>query len=219
MRLILILGLFVILGTAAMMLNNAESFAIEGTLESKGADLMDEKPENVEDFSIATFAGGCFWCVESEFRALDGVVFTRSGYLGGDLDNPNYKDITTGKTGHAEAVEVLFDRNKVTYDQLTEFFLTKAHDPTQLNRQGVDVGTQYRSEIFYHNDAQKKTAEKWITQLKEQGVNVVTRVSDVPYFWEAEEYHQQYYEKFEAREGQVHPRVFFKKKMKLLKGG
>ncbi len=219
MRLILVLGLFVVLGAGAMVFSNTESFAIEGTLDSQGADLVDKKPENIEDYGIATFAGGCFWCVESEFRALDGVVFTRSGYIGGSLKNPTYQDIITGKTGHAEATEILFDKSKVSYSALTEFFLTKAHDPTQLNRQGVDVGTQYRSEIFYHDDAQRKVAQKWIDKLKSNGVGVVTKLSPVVKFWEAEEYHQQYYEKFEAREGQIHPRVFFKKKMKLLKGG
>lgn len=218
MRLNVILGLFLVFAAAGFVFLNSDAFAIEGTLESKGADLQQEKPKNSADYPVATFAGGCFWCVESEFRAIDGIVFTRVGYIGGDVKNPTYRDITTGRSGHAEAVEVLFDSKKVTYEELVTFFLTKAHDPTQLDRQGVDVGPQYRSEIFYHNDAQRDIAQKLIKKLKSDGVNVVTKLSYAPYFWEAELEHQQYYEKFEAREGQVHPRVFFKKKLKLLKG-
>lgn len=216
MRLILILGLFVVFGAVALMITDTQSFAVEGTLDAQGGDLMNKKPEN---YPVATFAGGCFWCVESEFRALDGVLYTRSGYLGGALENPTYKDITTGKTGHAEAVEITFDPKKTSYARLTEFFLTKAHDPTQLNRQGVDVGTQYRSEIFYHDAAQRDVAQGWIDTLKGKGLDVVTKLSPAARFWEAEGYHQQYYEKYEKTEGEVHPRVFFKKKMKLLKGG
>ncbi len=218
MRLNIILGFFALLFALFFGFIHSSALAIDGVLDSKGADLMDEKPKNTEDFPIAVFAGGCFWCVESEFRSLDGVLFTRVGYTGGTLQNPTYDDIKTGQTDHAEAVEILFDPEKISYEALVRFFMTKAHDPTQLNRQGVDVGPQYRSEIFYHNADQKKIAERLIEQLKGDGVKVVTKLSYAPYFWEAEEHHQQYYEKFEKREGQIHPRVFFKKKMKLLKG-
>lgn len=219
MRFNLILLIIGLCAAFAIAIFNSNALAIDGTLDSKGPDLLEEKPEDISNYGLATFAGGCFWCVESEFRALDGVVFTRVGYIGGELKNPTYEDITTAKSGHAEAVEVLYDKNKTDFKSLTEFFLTKAHDPTQLNRQGVDVGPQYRSEIFYHTDEQKEIAKALISELRSNGVNVVTKVTQAPYFWEAEEYHQQYYEKFEAREGQTHPRVFFKKKMKLLKGG
>ena len=118
-----------------------------GVLDNQGEDLMTEQPEN---HPTAIFGGGCFWCLESEFRALNGVLYTRVGYMGGDKNDPSYNDVTTGETGHAEVVEVTFDPDKISYRNLVEFFLTKAHDPTQVNRQGVDVGTQYRSEIFLY---------------------------------------------------------------------
>lgn len=198
---------------------NPPSYAIEGTLETKSNSLMQEKPES---YPVATVAGGCFWCVESEFRVIDGVLYTRVGYTGGALENPTYEDITTGQTGHAEAVEITYDPKKISYKQIIEYFLTKAHDPTQLNRQGVDVGTQYRSEIFYHNEEQKKIAQQLIKDVDNRnvyGAKVVTKLSPAVKFWEAEGYHQQYYEKYEEKNGEIHPRVFFKKKMKQLKGG
>lgn len=189
-----------------------------GVLDSQGKDLMTEKPDNMP---IATFAGGCFWCLESEFRALDGILHTRVGYTGGKIQNPAYQAISNGDTGHAEAVEITFDPEKITYEKLAKFFLTKAHDPTQLNRQGVDVGTQYRSEIFYHNDTQKEIAERLIKDVNASGQYadpIVTKLSPAQIFWLGEDYHQQYYEKWEKKNGEMHPRVFFKKKMKYLKG-
>jgi len=135
---------------------------------SKGMDVADtiktEKPDNLP---IATFAGGCFWCLESEFRALNGVVFTSSGYSGGHVENPTYQDITTGKSGHAEVTDIYYDPDIISYRELLDFFLKKAHDPTQLNRQGVDKGTQYRSAIFFHNDEQKRIAEEAIQATNE----------------------------------------------------
>ena len=179
-----------------------------------GQHIQSEKPDGQE---IATFAGGCFWCIESEFRALDGVLYTRSGYTGGELVNPTYRDITTGKTGHAEAVEVTYDSSIITYRQLAEFFLMKAHDPTQLNRQGVDVGPQYRSAFFYHDEAQKKIAEDTIdhvTMNKLYKDKIVTELNPAVTFYEAEEYHQQYYEKYEEKNGVPHLRVMLKKAKK-----
>lgn len=161
----------------------------------------------------AIFGGGCFWCVESEFRALDGVTFTRVGYAGGELDHPSYRDITTGKSGHAEVVEVVYDPSLVSYRALVDFFLTQAHDPTQVNRQGVDVGPQYRSVIFYQDETQKMVAEEAITTVNASGQyadEVVTELSPLPIFWQGEEYHQQYYEKYEAETGRPHIRVLLK---------
>ncbi len=171
---------------------------------AKGKDIMDKKPEG---YPAAVFAGGCFWCTESEYRRLDGVLFTRSGYTGGHMDNPKYEDTHDSKSGHAEAVEVTYDPKKVSYQKLVEFFLTQAHDPTQLNRQGPDVGTQYRSAIFYADDEQKKIAQEVIdalTKAKKYDKPIVTTLEPAGTFWEAEEYHQQYYEKYEKKTGQPH---------------
>ncbi len=217
MRMITILLISTLLIGGFLTLITSRSFAVSGVLDDQGSDLMRDQPN---DYPIATLAGGCFWCLESEFRALNGVLYTRVGYTGGIKDNPTYQDITTGKTGHAEAVEITFDPDKITYEKLIEFFLTKAHDPTQLNRQGVDVGTQYRSEIFFHDEAQEKTAEDIINKVNAQKIYtapIVTKTSPAATFWLGESYHQQYYEKYEKENGEVHPRVFFKKKMKMLK--
>lgn len=166
-----------------------------------------------QDHPSAIFGGGCFWCIESEFRALYGVTYTRVGYAGGALDHPGYRDITTGKTGHAEVVEIVYDPSVISYRDLVTFFLTKAHDPTQLNRQGVDVGTQYRSVIFTLDEAQKMVAESVIGDVETKGVyddEIVTQIVTMPKFWEAEEYHQQYYEKYEEETGRPHIRVLLK---------
>ena len=182
-----------------------------------GADLMQEIPEG--DYESAVLGGGCFWCTESEYRTLDGVLYTRVGYMGGELENPSYQDITTGKTGHAEVVEVTFDPAKISFEALVEFFLTKAHDPTQLNRQGVDVGTQYRSVIFPANEEQKKTVERVIMNVDASGQYdkpIVTTIEPMATFWEAEDYHQQYYEKYEDKTGKTHLRVLLKQSKKAL---
>ena len=166
---------------------------------------MDKQPEG---YPTAVFAGGCFWCTESEMRGQPGVLFTRVGYTGGTLDNPKYEDTHDGKSGHAEAVEVTYDPKKTTYKQLVEFFMTEAHDPTQLNRQGPDVGTQYRSAIFYGNDEERKIAEDVIADLtakKKYSKPIVTTLEPAGKFWTAEEYHQQYFEKYEAKMGYPHP--------------
>lgn len=174
---------------------------------------MSEQPKN---YPVAVFAGGCFWCTESEYRGLEGVLFTRVGYMGGALENPSYQDITTGKTGHAEVIEVTFDPKKTSYELLVEFFLTKAHDPTQLNRQGVDVGTQYRSAIFPVNGEQEEIARTVMGQLNDETFNGKIASTIEPYskFWEAEEYHQQYYEKYEKENGFQHIRFIMKKNSK-----
>ena len=176
-----------------------------------GDDLMSKKPDG---YPVATLAGGCFWCLESEFRALDGVLYTESGYTGGELENPSYQDITTGKTGHAEAVRVTYDPKQTSYETLVEFFLTKGHDPTQLNRQGVDVGPQYRSAIYPHDEEQRQIAKALIKRVDESKIHkdpIVTKIEEFEKFWIAEEYHQQYYEKYEEETGRPHIRVLLKK--------
>lgn len=183
---------------------------------TKGMEVADTiKSEKPDDYPIATFAGGCFWCLESEFRALKGVVYTISGYSGGELENPTYSDITTGKTGHAEVTDIYYDPVIITYRELTDYFLRKFHDPTQLNRQGVDVGTQYRSAIFYHDDEQKKVASEAIASAEADKVwndPIVTTLEPLQKFWPAEDYHQQYYEKYEKANGRPHIRVLLKEK-------
>ncbi|RTY95390.1 peptide-methionine (S)-S-oxide reductase MsrA [Flavobacterium sp. GT3R68] len=144
---------------------------------------------------VATFAGGCFWCTEAVFLELDGVESVVSGYIGGKTINPTYKDICTGETGHAEAIQITFDPKEVSFGELLEIFFA-THDPTTLNRQGNDVGTQYRSEIFYHNEAQKMLSEEYIALMTSEntfGKRIMTKVSAAPKFYEAEEYHQNYY--------------------------
>jgi len=145
----------------------------------------------------ATFAAGCFWGVEAAFRKLKGVISTRTGYTGGQLKNPAYRDVCTDTTGHAEAVEITYDPALVSYEQLlSEFF--RIHDPTTADRQGPDFGSQYRSAIFYHDDSQQAAAESLIMQLEKSGRYrhpVVTQVVPAREFYVAEEYHQQYFEK------------------------
>jgi peptide-methionine (S)-S-oxide reductase len=145
----------------------------------------------------ATFAAGCFWHVEEAFRSLEGVESTRVGFIGGTTKNPTYEDVCTGKTGHAEAVEVTFDPAKITYDELLEMFWD-IHDPTTLNRQGADIGTQYRSAIFYQTPEQKAAAERSKQELEKSKLyrkKVVTEITPATEFYQAEEYHQQYLEK------------------------
>lgn len=143
----------------------------------------------------ATFAAGCFWGVEAAFRQIKGVVSTQAGYIGGDMENPTYENVCTDETGHAEAVEVTYNPDKVSYEELLDVFWQN-HNPTQLNRQGPDVGTQYRSAIFYHNEKQKKVAEKSLKEQQKKYKNkIVTEIKPASKFHRAEEYHQQYLEK------------------------
>lgn len=144
---------------------------------------------------IAVFTGGCFWCLEEIFRRLKGVISVTSGYIGGIKANPTYEDVCSGNTGHAEAVRVEYDPDEVKYDELLDVFFS-AHDPTTLNRQGADVGSQYRSAIFYVNDSQKLIAEKSIAELnrrKTYSKPVVTELQKLGTFYPAEDYHQSYY--------------------------
>lgn len=152
---------------------------------------------NATNTQIATFAAGCFWGVEMEFGQIEGVLSTRVGYTGGDTSNPNYQEVCGGNTGHAEAVRIEFDPSQVSYEFLVnEFF--NLHDPTTVNRQGPDVGEQYRSAIFYHSPEQREVAEKVIQELtakKEFDQPIVTQLVPAGQFWDAEEYHQKYLEK------------------------
>lgn len=143
----------------------------------------------------ATFGTGCFWCTEAIFQQLDGVVSATSGYSGGQVNNPTYKEVCSGNTGHAEVIQVVYDPAKVTFDELLEVFW-QTHDPTTLNRQGNDVGTQYRSVIFYHNNEQKEKAEKYKVELDKSGAfsnPIVTEISPYSKFYAAEDYHQDYF--------------------------
>src|SRR5271165_3007175 len=146
----------------------------------------------------ATFGAGCFWGVEVEFGRIPGVIDTAVGYEGGQTERPSYKEVCTDRTGHAEVVELTFDPAKVSYERLLEAFF-ELHDPTQLNRQGPDWGTQYRSAIFVHSDAQKADAEAKIAELTASGRfaprKIVTKIEPAQTFWRAEEYHQRYLEK------------------------
>jgi peptide-methionine (S)-S-oxide reductase len=148
-----------------------------------------------QGLEVATFAGGCFWCTEAVFLELNGVKTVVSGYIGGDTINPTYKDICNGDTGHAEAIQITFDPNKISFGELLEIFFS-THDPTTLNRQGNDIGTQYRSEIFYNNENQKDLAEAYIALMTREntfGEPIVTVISPASIFYEAEDYHQNYY--------------------------
>lgn len=181
---------------------------------AEGPDYLKTKPDGSP---VATFAGGCFWCIESEFRPLPGVLFTIVGYTGGHTENPTYDDVSTGQTGHAEAIEIYFDPQKITYEQLVLHFLTRAHDPTELNKQWVDVGSQYRSAIYYHNAEQQSLARGVIDGLTAEKYfknPIVTELKPAETFWTAEGYHQNYYDRYRETYGQPHRRVEAKKAMK-----
>ena len=150
---------------------------------------------NAGEPEVATLGGGCFWCLEAVFEQLQGVKEVVSGYSGGDVVDPSYKQVCRGTTGHAEVVQVTFDPRVITYRQILEVFFD-VHDPTTLNRQGADVGPQYRSAIFYHDDRQREIAEEMIEGLDEQELwdrPIVTEVTPFEAFYEAEDYHQEYY--------------------------
>lgn len=158
----------------------------------------EKKVEMKQDYEIATFAGGCFWCMESPFDKLDGVLSTTSGYSGGHVENPTYEQVSTGETGHAEAVKIKYDPKKISYEKLLDVFWRQIN-PTTVNQQFVDHGSQYRSVIFYHNDAQKKAAEATrdalLKENKYSGKKIVTEIAAFKKFYPAEEYHQDYYKK------------------------
>ncbi|WP_137291550.1 peptide-methionine (S)-S-oxide reductase MsrA [Natronorubrum halophilum] len=144
----------------------------------------------------ATFGGGCFWCVEAAMEQLEGVESVTSGYAGGHTENPTYREVCSGRTGHAEVVQIEYDPNEIAYEDLLEVFFT-IHDPTTLNREGPDVGSQYRSAIYAHDDDQLETAEAFAAALEDEGLyeGIVTEIEPLETFYEAEEKHQNYFEK------------------------
>ena len=150
---------------------------------------------SLDKTDTATFGTGCFWCTEAIFEQLNGVVKVTSGYMGGTNVNPTYEEVCSGATGYAECVQVVYEPSKISYDELLEVFF-KVHDPTSLNRQGADVGTQYRSAIFYHNSAQKEKAEYYKKEVDKSGAYekpIVTEITAASAFYAAEDYHQEYY--------------------------
>lgn len=150
---------------------------------------------NKSTIETAIFANGCFWCTEAIFQNIKGVIDVKPGYIGGDTVNPTYEEVCTGTTNHAEALKITFDNSIIGYDALLEAFFA-THDPTSLNRQGNDIGTQYRSEIFYTNNQQKKLAELFINMLTQQDIfkkPIVTKVTEASVFYDAEDYHQNYF--------------------------
>ena len=150
----------------------------------------------MDSLQVATFGSGCFWCTEAIFERVNGVVKVESGYSGGTVENPTYQEVCTGTTGHAEVTQITYDPSVISFDELLEIFW-KTHDPTTLNKQGNDVGTQYRSVIFYHNEEQKELAEKYKSELDKSGAwdnPIVTEISPFTNFYPAEGYHQDYYE-------------------------
>jgi peptide methionine sulfoxide reductase msrA/msrB len=142
----------------------------------------------------AIFAAGCFWGVEHYFKTLDGVKSTQVGYIGGHIKNPTYEEVCSKTTGHAEAIEVVYNPDVITFEELAKFFF-EIHDPTQVNRQGPDIGEQYRSEIFYLDENQKEISEKLIKILEDKGLKIATKLTPATEFYSAEGYHQDYYDK------------------------
>lgn len=168
-----------------------EGFTSKNTRHCVNSISLNFEPVEI-NMEKAIFASGCFWGVEYQLQKVDGVISTRVGYTGGFLPNPSYKQVCTGTTGHAEAVEVVFNPEKVSYETLARVFF-ETHDPTQVNGQGPDIGTQYRSEIFYLSKDQKSTAEKLIKLLEDKGLDVATALTPATDFYPGEEYHQDYY--------------------------
>jgi peptide-methionine (S)-S-oxide reductase len=163
-----------------------------GLMSLIAAPAFASTPVATAPLDTVVFAGGCFWGVQAVFQHVNGVVSATSGYAGGHAAKPSYEDVSSGNTGHAESVRVVYDPAKVTYGKLLDVFFTVAHDPTQLNRQGPDHGTQYRSALFYTNDAQRAATTAYIAQLVKGGEKVVTEVAPLKGFYAAEDYHQDY---------------------------
>ena len=156
-----------------------------------------DRTDGMTDTELATLGGGCFWCIEAPMKELVGVESVTSGYAGGHVENPTYEQVCEGTTGHAEVVQVAFDPDRITFEELLEVFFA-IHDPTTEDRQGPDVGSQYRSAVFYHSEEQRETVERLVAEMNESGVyddDIVTEVAPLDTFYEAEEYHQDYYEK------------------------
>ena len=189
-------GLRYCMNSAALRFIPATKLAEEGYGEYAAlfAPKKDGAKRETSGRSVATFAGGCFWGMEDILRQIPGVLETRVGYAGGKTKNPTYRDVSRGDTGHAETVEVVFDPSRISYDELLRYFF-RMHDPTTANRQGNDVGTQYRSAIFYHDEAQREAAERVKAEVERSGKwkrPIVTEIVPAGEFTEAEDYHQKY---------------------------
>ena len=173
-------------------------FSLTSCVENQSRNVATSNTERINyigHMDTATFGTGCFWCTEAVFEQLEGVINVRSGYSGGTVPNPTYAEICTGTTGHAECCQVVFDPQKISFDDLLEVFW-QTHDPTTLNRQGNDIGTQYRSVVFYHTQKQKTTTEAYIAELNKQHAYdspIVTTLEEFSLFYAAENYHQEYY--------------------------
>jgi len=192
-------GLRYCINSASLRFIPADRLEAEGYGEYKKlfAKADDRTADGTAKREVATLAGGCFWGMEDVIRKIPGVLETRVGYAGGTLDHPTYRDVTTGETGHAESVEIVFDPSRLSYEELLGYFF-RMHDPTTLDRQGHDIGTQYRSAIFYHDEEQRKTAERVKEQVARSGKwkgKIVTEIVPAGTFWTAEDYHQKYLEK------------------------
>ena len=188
-------GAFAILAGAAIILPGRSESALAVAPSTVPAPVVDNPLAAKPGEEVAVFAGGCFWGIQAVYQHVKGVKSAVSGYTGGSVPSPSYYQVTTGRTGHAEAVRVVFDPSVVSYGTLLRVLVSVAHDPTQLNRQGPDVGTQYRSEIFYTNNAQKKIAAAYISQLDKAKVfdaPIATKLSKLGAFTVAEDYHQNY---------------------------
>ena len=187
--------LLIIAAAAASRCDSGVNAGIQASLSGSDTDVGDRKDNQMR--ATATFAAGCFWGVEAAFRSVRGVLSTSVGYTGGWLENPTYEAVCTDRTGHAEAVEVIYDPSMVSYEDLLDIFW-QCHDPTQVNRQGPDVGTQYRSAIFFHTPEQERIAQASLKALERAGryrKPIATEIVPAAMFWQAEEYHQQYLEK------------------------
>jgi peptide-methionine (S)-S-oxide reductase len=186
---------------ASLFSCNSKSSTTNMTTDNTTKTMSSPAPVPGTGLDTATFANGCFWCTEAIFEQLDGVVSAVSGYTGGHVDNPTYEEVSTGSSGHAECLQITYDPSKITFDELLEVFW-ETHDPTTLNRQGNDVGPQYRSGIYYHNQEQKQKAEKYKEELNKSGAfndPIVTEISPFTKFYPAEAYHQQYFENNENK--------------------
>jgi peptide-methionine (S)-S-oxide reductase len=190
MRTASVLGIALLLIGGTLACNSAKASAT--TIPNP---VLDAPLASVKGKQTAVLAGGCFWGVEAVFEHVKGVIKVTSGYSGGSADTAQYGTVSTGETGHAESVRIIYDPSKISYGQLLKVFFSVAHDPTELNRQGPDTGTQYRSAIFYGNEEQQRIAEAYIDQLNKAkvfGAAIVTKVSSLQSFYEAESYHQDY---------------------------
>ncbi|HSW92881.1 MAG TPA: bifunctional methionine sulfoxide reductase B/A protein [Gammaproteobacteria bacterium] len=176
---------------------NGEGFTAKNTRHCVNSASLDfVSSQTVQDTEEAIFAAGCFWGVEYYFKKRDGILKTEVGYTGGHQNDPTYEDVCSGKSGHTEAIRVVYDPEKISYENLVKYFF-EIHDPTQQNGQGPDIGQQYLSVIFYYDEAQKKSAEALKSQLEQAGYDIATRILPASTFWPAEGYHQDYYAKTE----------------------